>query len=289
MAINIDAIRRKVEQLKNSSFNRTWYPKDMGVYYVRVVPWPDELLEEGLPFIERFMYRLDREQFFAPRQFDKPDPINEMISKLQRSKKPEDKELAKRLYPKLHGFIAIVVRGEEDKGVQLWDVNKFIYERLNGFFLDAEIDEDWTDPVKGYDLKIEVSASGKFFNNKPVKDVLVTVSRKSTPLSTDKELMKKWLANMPDINEYFPPKSEAEITKVLDRWLATGSTEDVTSDGTARGANASEALDALADEVKEPAKKTKKKVVTPDPDEDDVDLGEKVKDNLDAAFDDLVG
>ena len=48
----------------------------------------------------------------------------------------------------------MIVRGEEDKGVRLWQFGKLIYEELLSLAVDEEIG-DYTDISSGRDLTIE--------------------------------------------------------------------------------------------------------------------------------------
>ena len=131
MAVDLEAIRRRVQELsgqRRTSSVQLWKP-EKGEYKVRALPWKST--PDGMPFIERKFYYLgENPRFLAPSQFGKPDPVNDLIRKLYSTKNPDDRELAKKLQPKMTAYMAIVVRGQEDKGIQVWGFNKFIYQRV---------------------------------------------------------------------------------------------------------------------------------------------------------------
>ncbi len=227
MAINLQAIRDKIAALngqrKNSSV-QLWKPA-VGQYRIRVVPWKSS--PDGDPCLERKYYYLGEiQRFLAPSQFGKPDPINDLIRKLYSTGKAEDRELAKKLRPKSVFYMPIVVRGEESKNVQVWACNVFIYQRLLGFFTDEDVGEKWTDPHVGQDLKVTVTESKKTFNGKKVLDHTIDVAPKVTKLSEDPAQLQQWIDIQPDINSMYTEKTPAEITKLLNDWLAGGATTD---------------------------------------------------------------
>jgi hypothetical protein len=252
MAVDLEAIRKRVQELSGNRRNSTvqlWKP-DPGEYKVRGIPWKTTV--DGMPFIERrFYYIGDSPRILAPTQFGKPDPINDLIRKLYSSGKPDDRVLAKKLHAKMTAYMAVIVRGQEDKGVMVWSMNKFIYQRILSFYNDAEIDcPDILDPVTGLDLKVVITPSQKKFNGKTMMDTNVDAARKQTKLSDDPEQVKKWLEAVPNLDDAFTQKSPQEIEQVLNAWLAGGGAEEATSDGSSRGDKPKDELDKLVDEVK---------------------------------------
>lgn len=248
MAFDLEAIRKKFAQLtgsgnRNTSRVQLWKP-DLGEYRIRALPWKSTT--DGQPFQERrFYYIGDGPGILAPDQFGKPDPIRELIDKLFKSGKAEDKVLAKKLLPKMRAYAPIIVRGEEDKGIQVWSFGKMVYQRLLGFFVDAEVG-DILDPNEGFDLKVTFTRqAGKQFN-----DTVVDAGRRPVPLSADKKQAQAWLDAVPNIDDMYRLKSYEEIKRYLDEWLSGGATADNSTDGTARGDAGSNELDKLAEEVK---------------------------------------
>jgi hypothetical protein len=270
MAVDLEAIRKRVLELSGQRKNsqvQLWKPT-VGNYKVRGLPWPKP--PEGMPFIERrFYYVGDQPRILAPSQFQKPDPINDLLRKLFSSGKKEDRELAKKLMPKMTAYMPIVVRGacdsdfnlvdnQESKGVLVYSFNKFLYQRLLGFFTDTEVG-DILDPLQGFDLKVTIKPSGKKFNGKEVMDTVIDACRSPSVLSKDTEQAKKWLEGVPNIDDMYPQKTASEIEKVLNDWLAGGGAAD-DSDGSSRGEKPQDALDQIVEEVKAEVKSNTKPV-----------------------------
>lgn len=295
MAVDLEAIRKRVQELsgqrKNSSV-QLWKP-DAGEYKVRGLPWKST--PDGMPFIERrFYYIGNNPGIVAPSQFGKPDPINDLLRKLYSTGKPEDRLLAKKLQPKMRAYMPVIVRGQEDKGVQVWSFGKVVYQRLLGFFTDEEVG-DILDPMEGFDLKVTFAPSAKKVDGRSFLDTTIDAARRPSKLADDAELAKKWLDSVPNIDDMYRQKSEKEIEQILNTWLAGGATgDDFGSDeGSSRGSDTKsqgDALDQLVNEVKAEVKAPEaksrrgKKAA-------DVDLDEAtpaVKQSLDDAFEDLM-
>lgn len=277
MAIDLEAIRRRVAELsgvKKTSSIQLWKPQ-LGEHKVRCLPWKNA--PDGQPFMERWFYYIgENVGILTPHQFGKPDPINDLIRKLYSSGKPDDRNLAKKLQPKMRCYAPVIVRGEEDKGVQVWAFGKIVYQRMLGFFLDEEVG-DILSPTEGFDLKILISKPpGKQFN-----DTVVDPARRPTKLHEDSKQVETWSNSIPNLDDMYRLKSTQEIETVLNNWLNGGAIEETTTFSTTRGATPSDALDELVAEVKlaTPSKKTKK-----------VDDNESTKkQSLDDAFADLMG
>jgi len=275
MAIDLEAIKRRVAELsgvKKTSSVQMWKP-GLGEYKIRCLPWKNA--GEGQPFMERWFYYIgENAGLLAPNQFGKPDPINDLIRKLYSSGKPDDRLLAKKLAPKMRCYAPVIVRGEEDKGVQVWAFGKIVYQRMLGFFLDEEVG-DILDPSQGFDLKVTISkAPGKQFN-----DTMVDPARRPSKLHEDQKVASTWLEAVPNIDDLYRLKSTQEIETVLNNWLNGGATDEVSSTETTRGPTPADALDDLVAEVKAapPQKKPKKSDDEP-----------PKKQSLDDAFADLM-
>jgi hypothetical protein len=275
MAIDLEAIKRRVAELsgvKKTSSVQMWKPS-VGEYKIRCLPWKNS--PDGQPFAERWFYYIgENAGILTPKQFGKPDPIDDLIRKLYSSGKPDDRVLAKKLAPKMRCYAPVIVRGEEDKGVQIWSFGKLVYQRMLGFFLDEEVG-DILSPTEGFDLKVTISKQpGKQFN-----DTTVDPARKSTALHSDQSQSQKWLENIPSIDDMYRLKSTQEIETILNNWLSGGSAESMPDTGAVRGTEPADELENLVAEVKQSDKKVVKKTDKP----------EAKKQSLDDAFADLIG
>jgi hypothetical protein len=290
MGVDLEAIKKKIAELngqRKMSDIQMWKP-GVGEHKVRIVPWKD--LTDGDVFKTLHFYYLGNERgMLAPKQFGKPDPISELQQKLYKSGKQGDKDLAKMLHAKPRSYAAVIVRGEESKGVQVWSFGKGVHARLLSFFVDDEIG-DITDVSNGFDIKVTVTQQpGKQF-----QDTTLDPARRPSKLSDDPELAKKWTENMPNVDDMWKQKTYQEVETTLQNWLNGGSTstEQSQSQGTEKTNGKTDDLDKLVDEVKSaskaekaPSKKVSKKV------EDELEeSGSKPakKSDLDAAFEELM-
>ena len=279
MALDLEAIRRRVAELsgvKKTSSVQMWKPQ-LGEHKIRCLPWKNS--PDGQPFAERWFYYLgENVGILTPHQFGKPDPINDLIRKLYSSGKPDDRVLAKKLQPKLRCYAPVVVRGEEDKGIQVWAFGKLVYQRMLGFFLDEDVG-DILSATEGFDLKVSITKQpGKQFN-----DTAVDPARRPTKLHEDSKQMETWLNTTPDLDDMYRLKTSQEIEAVLNGWLS-GGIEDTSMPETTRGGTTNSALDDLVAEIKPlPVEKTSTKKSK----KDDGSDGTK-KQSLDDAFADLM-
>jgi len=227
MAIDFDAIRKKLNQLSgnNSKRNIMWRPQEGEEATVRLLSFPDN---DGQPFQERwFYYNIGNNPgLLAPYQFGKPDPIQELITKLRDDGSKESYELAKKLYPKMRSYAPVIVRGEEDKGVRIWSFGKTVYQSLLNIMLDEDYG-DITDPVEGRDVKVICTKA-------PGRQWAMTEVRprgKQSMLNEDAKSAKEWISNIPNIDDIYTCKTSDELEKIINDWL--NSDEDST--GSTRG------------------------------------------------------
>jgi len=221
MAIDFDAIRKKLDRLSGNSKNRslTWRPTEGEEHTVRLLSFPDN---DGQPFRELwFYYNIGKERgLLSPHQFGNPDPIQELINKLREDGSKESYELAKKLYPKMRTYAPVIVRGEEDRGVQIWGFGKMVYQGLLGLMLDEDYG-DITDPTEGRDIKVVCS-------KQPGKKWAMTEVRprgKQSPLSADATQATEWISSIPNLDDIYDCKSYDELSKIVNDWLSEGDEE----------------------------------------------------------------
>ena len=229
MAIDLDAIRRKLNQLsgQNNKKNVMWRPQEGEEHTVRLLSFPDN---DGQPFKERwFYYNIGNNPgLLAPYQFNKPDPIQELINKLRDDGSKESYELAKKLYPKMRSYAPVIVRGEEDKGVRLWSFGKMVYSSLLNIMLDEDYG-DITCPTEGRDVKVVCTkAPGRMWASTEVRP-----RGKQSKLSETAQA-KTWIDNIPDLDEMYTCKTYEELEKIVNDWL-NGESDETDSLGTSRG------------------------------------------------------
>ena len=84
MTLDFEAIKNKLERLSGGNKNRSvmWKPQEGEEHTVRLLSFKDN---DGQPFKELwFYYNIGNNRgLLSPYQFDKPDPIQELITKLR--------------------------------------------------------------------------------------------------------------------------------------------------------------------------------------------------------------
>jgi hypothetical protein len=271
--IDLEAIRKRVDALngKKQAFSsvKLWKPTE-GEHTIRILPWKESDTKEGMPFIERQIYfGIAKRPIVSPRSFSKPDPIDDFIRKLYdeaRDGKPESKALADKLRPKLQTCAAIIDRNNEAEGVQLWTMNIMVAKDVFNLFLNKQVG-NFMDLQKGRDLNVTLSPSPKKFNGKTVYDTKIMPSFTASPAHEDSDTLKKWLDNLPDVNEFYRPQSFEEIKQVFEEWLEKGGPDSIVKGGPSVSVPATvstpenqvEAVAAALKENKKPSSKSPKK------------------------------
>jgi len=230
--VDFDAIRKKLAKLNGGSRSSSWKPKEGEEHTVRLLSFPDN---DGQPFKELYFYYNigSNPGLLTLSQSGKPDPVQELITKLRAEGTKESYELAKKLYPKMRTYAPVVVRGEEEKGVQIWGFGKTVYQDLLGLMLDEDYG-DITDPLSGRDIKVAC-------NKLPGKKWAMTSVRprpKETPLSKNPETASTWMSSIPNIDDMFTEKTYDELSKIINDWLVPEG-ESPDDSGTTRGGGGS--------------------------------------------------
>lgn len=198
-----------------------WKPK-VGKHQVRIVP---SKFDKANPFKEVFIhYGFAKYPIFALTNWDESDPIVEFTKKLRSTSDKENWSLAKKLDPKMRIFAPVIVRGEEDMGVRLWEFGKEIYMQLLGIAEDEDYG-DYTDVTDGRDFNVE-AVEAEVAGRKGIK-CTIRVKPKTTPLSNDAKQAELWLTEQPSILEINKKHSYEEIKTTLQNWL---NPEDETED-----------------------------------------------------------
>ena len=230
MAINLDAIRGRLNKLQNtgSTKNNLWKPAN-GKTQVRIVPYK---FNKENPFIELyFHYNINNKSYLSPMSFGRPDPIVEFADKLKRMGDKEDWKAAKKMEPKLRTFIPVLVRGEEGDGVRFWGFGKTVYQEILGYIADPDYG-DITDPNEGRDIVVEIVSAEDSGTSYPV--TTIRVKPKESALTDTKEVTDKFLNEQKNITELYSELSYAELKSVLEGWLnpSAGEDDSVTSTST---------------------------------------------------------
>jgi len=220
----LDNLQSKAAPQQKTDYTTIFWRPTIGKAQVRIVP---SAFDSASPFTElKFYYGITNKVMISPLNFGEKDPIAEFAQKLRQGE--YDKEnyvLAKKLDAKNRIFIPVIVRGEEDKGVRLWQFGKMIYEDLLSMAMDDEIG-DYTDIVNGRDFTLETvgpESTGTNYNKTSVRPRM-----KTSPLSDDKAQVETWLKEQPNPKEVFKRFTFDEMKDALVKWL---SPEDAETEG----------------------------------------------------------
>jgi hypothetical protein len=220
--MNLDLIQNKLNALsapkgggmKNNEKALSFWKPTVGKALVRFVP---SKYNPENPFRELyFHYGIGKRTIISPSNFGEKDPIIEFSKELRKTKEPENWKLAKKLEPKMRVFAPVIVRGEEDKGVRLWEFGKEIYQSLLSLAADEDIG-DFTDIMEGRDMKIETvgpETTGTEYNKSRIMPAL-----KTSPLCNDNDVLEKWLETQPDPTSFSKRYTFEEIKQFLAEWL----------------------------------------------------------------------
>jgi hypothetical protein len=218
----------KTASTKTNATNKTvfWKPT-IGEHDIRFLPVQSN---SGEPFQEVLYYdKLAERRIIAPYCFGMPDPIKDQFDELRNSRKhPDGWTIAKHLRAKERFYTVVIVRGEEDKGPQVWEFSKDTRDAIYGILSHKDnVDEDMFSPEVGYDFTCAVTpviegGKPRMYNGSPVKQINLQARKKPAPLSKDKALAKKWLETVPNLEEMFKrqAKTAEELVEVLENFVA---------------------------------------------------------------------
>ena len=214
--MDLNALKAKLDTLQSNpqggqktDYSLIFWKPTVGKQQIRIVP---SAYDASNPFTElKFYYGITNKVMISPSNFGEKDPIALFAGKLREGE-------YNKLDAKNRVFVPVVVRGEEDKGVRLWQFGKLVYEELLALAVDDEIG-DYTDIVGGRDLTVETvgpEATGTPYNKSSIR-----VRMKTSPLSEDATKVETWTNEQPNPKEgLFKVFSFDEMKVALEKWLS---------------------------------------------------------------------
>ena len=229
--MDLNAIKNKLNSLNSAGQKKEkvdysltqWKPKAEGKYQIRIVP---SKLDKSYPFKEVFLhYGYSKFPIYALTNWGEKDPIVEFAKQLRGTNDRANWTLAKKLDPKMRIFAPVIVRGEEDKGVRLWEFGKEIYMQLLALAEDEDYG-DFTDINEGFDFTVE-AVMGDVGGRQALKSS-IRPKRQTSPLSKDVAQIEYWLDNQPNILEMQEKykKSFEDLKEILQNFLDPEEEED---------------------------------------------------------------
>ena len=223
MGIDLKKMQAKLDAMQNKGKSTTeegtkyWKISD-GEHSIRIVPTPD-----GDPFKEAWLhYNVGKGGIMCPKKnYGEDCPICNFTSNLwnEYNKTGDEgtKKLARDMGAKQRFYSPIIVRSEEDKGIQVWSYGKKAYESLLQLVLNPDYG-DITDPDEGTDLHLRYGKpNGASF---PQTDIMP--ARKVSKICPDLNSgeCKELLDTLPDMDNINERLSTEQVQAKLDEYLS---------------------------------------------------------------------
>lgn len=229
--MDINALKQRLNTLQstNTPGNKEkvdytkvyWKPKQEGKFQIRIVP---SKLNPKNPFQEVLVhYGYSKFPIYALTNWGEKDPIVEFAAQLRKTSDRENWVLAKKLDPKMRVFAPVIVRGEEDKGVRLWEFGKEIYMQLLGIAEDEDYG-DYTDINEGRDFTVE-AIKGDIGGRIGLK-TSIRIKPKTTPLSANASQIEGFITDQPVLLEIQRKNTYESIKESLQSWLSPEEPEE---------------------------------------------------------------
>jgi hypothetical protein len=212
MALNLTKIRERLDKPKGGNFEKTDYTKiywkpSLGEQVVRVVPSKFNPEDTNKP-VRYHKWEVFKRTILSLKNFNEKDPVESLVLDLYEENrtpgisdrdKLENDKLIQKLRPTSKYAIQVIVRGEEAKGVRIWEANASVRDAIDKLTQDEDYG-DITDINNGTDLTV-TGFTDSFKIGKMTKEFVnvgITPKRKASPLSNDADLVEKWLAEQND-------------------------------------------------------------------------------------------
>jgi hypothetical protein len=212
MALNLDAIKAKLNQLNKSDDKKQnlWKP-EAGKTRVRIVPY---VHRKDNPFLELyFHYDIGKKSMLSPITFGNADPIVEFAEKLKKTGDKDEWLMGRKIEPKMRTYVPVIIRGKESEGVKFWGFGKTIYTELLSIISDPDYG-DITDLMNGRDIDVEFTpAEGGAYPKTTIR-----VKPNTQPATDDKSIAEK-IMNQPQITDLFPEPTYDELEAALKEWM----------------------------------------------------------------------
>ena len=219
--MDLSAIKNKLQNMQQKpkgakvDYEKIFWKPPVGKTQVRVIP---SKFDKTNPFKELFFhYGITNKVMISPTSFGEKDPIAEFARQLRQSNDKENWRLAKKLDPKMRVFVPVIVRGEEDKGVRLWQFGKEIYMQLLGIAEDEDYG-DFTDIKEGRDFTVEIVPNDSGVGGK-IKIGSIRIKPKTSPLSSNASDIKSWLSEQPNVLELQKKSTFEDVKNMLIKFL----------------------------------------------------------------------
>lgn len=128
----------------------------------------------------------------------RPCLVCEKSASLKASSNEDERDLGYDMAAKLRVYCNVIDRSEPEKGVQVASFGKQIYSQLSSIRRDKVAGGDFTHPLKGFDLSIQKTGSGKNGTS-----YIVNAARENSTLLDTEDEMVTLLEGQPNLQENF--------------------------------------------------------------------------------------
>ena len=224
MAIDLDALRKKHEELSNpgakrsgnTDFLNNFYQIPEGTNAVRILPWKDD---DKQFFAETKIHRVPTgdgqiKNVHCRKVHGENCPLCDMYYGLWKTGRQEDEDLARTIKPRARYYMNILDRNSGD--IKILSVGVILFNKIIGAILDEDFG-DITDPNTGNDFKIVKVMEGQW----PKYDQSAP-RPKSSPLGSASEIASA-MESLHDIHELVKFEDYEEVKQIAQS-LVVGST-----------------------------------------------------------------
>jgi len=167
MAINLEALRAKHEQLNNpqmgnnADFLKKFYQIPEGSNAIRLLPWRDDEKEF---YAETKIHRVPGpdgsvRNIHCRKIHGEACPMCELYFALWKTGRKEDEDMARKIKPRARYYMNILDRESGD--VKILSIGVILFKKIIGAMLDEDFG-DITDPETGHDFKIVKEMEGQW-------------------------------------------------------------------------------------------------------------------------------
>lgn len=169
MAIDLDALRRKHEQLNNSGssnnahddFIKKFYQIPDGSSAVRILPWRDDSKEF---YAETKIHRVPQpdgtvKNYHCRKVHGEKCPLCDLYYALWKTGRSEDEDLARKIKPRDRYYMNVLDRQSGD--VKILSVGVILFKKIVAAIMDPDFG-DITDVENGHDFKIVKEMDGQW-------------------------------------------------------------------------------------------------------------------------------
>lgn len=244
--MNRDLIKQRLSELQSKG-KKSGDKKDDKIYFkpalgettIRILPLKKN---KDYPFQQVWLHPFDVFRRVVPslKNWSKKDPVEKLREQLYKSTEQDEKDLAWKLRPTCKTYLNVIVRGEEDKGVRLWEFGKQVEEQILAIMAKEDYG-DITDLVEGTDLDLTCVEETMVIGKKTIKYIgvkSITPKRRESPLSEDEDEIKTWMNSQHDPLALLKQYSFEEIKSMLEKYFnpeEDGEEEETTAESVESG------------------------------------------------------